>query len=310
MTPFAALLRALTGGRHRPKALHARARTDEWADQLARLGLPATAFDDLLALRSLHPHFHYRHFTKRKKGGGQRRIDEPDFKLKQVQREVIARHFGSAQAHPAAVAYREKRSVAHHVWPHAGAELLAVADVEDFFPSTHEARVGEWWRERVADGPARLLTLLTTYRGGLPQGAPTSPGLSNFVNRGLDERLARRAASAGAHFTRYCDDLLFSWPHDHGPPADFEGAVRTALHEFGYVLHPKKGWRVYRRRDEPEVTGLILTRHGGVRLPDRLRETMRRLGRSGDPGALERLAGYKGYEAMVRKRPLPREGEG
>jgi RNA-directed DNA polymerase len=307
VSPFAALLRALTGGRYSPKA-HARkakafSRGDEWGGLLARLGLPAGAFDDVLTAGSLHPHFHYRPFTKRKKDGGPRRIDEPDFKLKQVQREVITRYFGTEQPHAAAVAYREKKSVAHHVWPHAGAELLIAADVEDFFPGTHEARVEGWWRERVSDGAARLLTLLTTYRGGLPQGAPTSPGLSNLVNLGLDERLARRAASAGARYTRYCDDILFSWPHAEGPPADFETGVRAALHEFGYALHPKKGWRVYSRRDEPEVTGVILTRHGGVRLPDRMRETMRKLLWSEDPRDAERLAGYKGYEKMVRKRP-------
>jgi hypothetical protein len=79
--------------------------------------------------------------------------------------------------------------------------------------------------------------------------------------------------------------------------------VRAALHEFGYVLHPKKGWQIYDRRDEPEVTGAILTRSGGVRLPDRIRKVMRKLATSDDPHDAQRLGGYEGYEEMVTQSP-------
>src|SRR5262249_29394764 len=144
------------------------------------------------------------------KGGGRREIVEPDVRLKRVQRAIIDRYFRDEQPHPAAVAYRKKKSIADHAWAHAGAEILITADVADFFPATAAGRVEDWWRERVGDGLARLLTLLTTYRGGLPQGAPTSPGLSNFLNRELDGRLAERAGAAGACYTRYCDDMVFS----------------------------------------------------------------------------------------------------
>src|SRR5262249_28691608 len=147
------------------------------------------------------------------------------------------------------------------------------------------------------------LTRLTTLRGGLPQGAPTSPGLSNFINVELDALLARRAEAAGARYTRYCDDLAFSWPNGYGPPSDFERNVRTTLHQFGYALHPEKGWWVHQRRDEPEITGMILTRHGRVRLPERLRQEMQTLARSKEARDLQRLEGYRGYAAMVTHRP-------
>jgi hypothetical protein len=304
---LAPLLHALTGGRYpaptRASEADALKLGPEWGDLLIQLKLPPGAFQEMVAARSLHPHFHYRHFTKPKKDGGLRPIVEPDVKLKRVQREIIARYFRAEQAHPAAVAYRKKKSIADHIWPHAGAEILIAADVEDFFPSTRAERVEDWWRERDSDGLARLLTLLTTYQGGLPQGAPTSPGLSNFLNRELDERLALRSRAAGAHYTRYCDDMVFSWRAGQGPPSDFESGVRATLGAFGYQLHPKKGWRVYQRRDEPEITGVILTRRGSVRLPDHLRQAMASLEESDDPHDAERLAGYLGYEAMVQKRP-------
>jgi hypothetical protein len=299
-------LRALTGGRYRPPpvvAVDPLPLGAEWRPLLVQLGVPANVFREVLARSSLHPHFQYRRFSRPKKDGTLRQIAEPDVQLKRIQREIIARCLRAEQPHAVAIAYRPKRSVAHHVWGHAGAEVLITADVADFFPATSAGRVEDWWRGRFDAAAARLLTLLTTDRGGLPQGAPTSPPLSNLVNHELDERLARRSAAAGACYTRYCDDMVFSWPPGLGPPADFEAAVRAALHEYGYALHPRKGWRVYHRRDEPEVTGLILTRHGGVRLPEHLRRVMHTLRNSDDPHDADRLAGYRGYEAMVRKRP-------
>src|SRR5262249_46608645 len=155
---------------------------------------------------------------------------------------IVGHYFTTEQPHSAAVAYRPKKSIADHVWPHAGVQVLVTADVQDFFPSTREWRVLDWWQERVGEKMARLLTLLTTYRGELPQGAPTSPGLSNFRNVELDERLICRAALAGARYTRYCDDMVFSWALESGPPSDFENGVRATLHEYGYTLHPEKGW--------------------------------------------------------------------
>ena len=303
---FTPLWRTLSGGRSAPAPEVGDTALSFESDPtglILQLDIPPNALRDIVASGSLHPHFHYRRFHKRKRDGRPRELAEPDARLKRLQYEIVARSFGSEPSHPAAVAYQKGKSTANHVWAHAGAEILVTADIRDFFPNTRADRVEAWWRERTDTDSARLLTVLTTDRGGLPQGAPTSPGLSNFVNFELDARLERRAAAAGARYTRYCDDLAFSWPVGSCPLADFERGVRSALHEFGYALHPEKGWRVYQRSDEPEVTGAILTRTGRVRLPDRLLRAMRALARSADPRDLQRLEGYQGYAAMMTKRP-------
>jgi hypothetical protein len=303
---FGPLVRAWLSGRPRataPRTAGAFPFEADWTALLSQLRLPPSALGDVVVADSLHPHFHYRHFTKPKRDGGRREIAAPDTKLKRIQHEIIDRYYRSQEPHPAALAYRTGRSTADHAWAHAGAEILITADVQDFFPTTHAWRVADWWRTQVEDDLARLLTRLTTYRGGLPQGAPTSPGLSNLVNRDLDDRLTRRADAVGARYTRYCDDLAFSWRQGPGPPSDFEVGVRATLHEFGYALHPDKGWRIRYRRDEPDLVGVILTRHGGVRLPDELHQAMRALAGSDDPRALDRLAGYRGYAAMITRPP-------
>jgi hypothetical protein len=295
---FGPLLRALTGGRFPTQSGPA----TTGVSPLAISHLTSQAFADLLKTGSLYPHFHYRPFTRPKKDGTRREIVEPDARLKRVQREIVTRYL-QEEPHDAAIAYRRKKSVADHVWAHADADWLVTADVQDFFPSTSAGRVEDWWRQRVGDEPGRVLTLLTTFRGALPQGAPTSPTLSNLINFEMDEKLTNRAQLAGARYTRYCDDLVFSWRLGAVPPSDFETAVRATLSEFGYTLHPAKGWRLHSRLDEPEITGAILTRYGRVRLPERLRKKMRALERSSDPRDAQRLSGYMGYEEMIGKKP-------
>lgn len=298
---FVPLWRALMGKRPAAQRRPAFSFDASWSGTLARLQLPPHALAEVVMTGSLDPHFSYRRFSKRKKDGGFREISEPDAKLKRLQYAILRDHLDE-EPHPAAMAYRKGKSTANHVWPHVGAELLVTADVQDFFPSTREERIEDWWRERVDSDTARLLTILTTDRKGLPQGAPTSPALSNLVNRDLDERLSRRTALTGGRYTRYCDDLAFSWQRGL-PPSDFEAAVRAVLHEFGYALHPKKGWRVFHQlRGDPEVTGVILTRRG-VRLPEAMKQRIRRLAASDNPADARRLEGYAAYEATILRRP-------
>ncbi|MDX1992884.1 MAG: reverse transcriptase family protein [bacterium] len=269
---------------------------------------------DLLHRDSLHPRYRYRRFTQPKADGSERVLHEPDRELKAIQRDVLKYLLEPLPPHPAAVGYRRHKSIADHAWAHAGASVVILADVADFFPSTFAERVERWWREALrdkyaypneeldTDTAAHLMTLLTTYRGSLPQGAPTSPALSNLVNREMDERLERRAAQCNARYTRYCDDLAFSWRGHDRPPADFEAAVRGVLGEYGYTLHTEKGWRVYQGQDEPTITGVILKRGGTVDLPDEIKTTMRQLARSRDEYDAARLEGYRAYEAMVKRK--------
>jgi hypothetical protein len=256
---------------------------------------------DLLRHNRLHPHFHYRHFTKPKKDGSARQLAEPDAKLKKVQYAILKRYLQGEMFHPAALGFRRKKSIADHVWAHAGADLIITADIEDFFPSTTVWRIENWWQNQFpeSENAARLLTILTTYQGSLPQGAPTSPALSNLVNIRMDSRLENLVKQSGGRYTRYCDDMVFSWQGYPHVPADFERSARAILRENGYALHPQKGWRVYQRKDEPEITGVILNKHGTVSLPPAMKKLIQEMERRQNPADEARLAGYKGYEKMI-----------
>lgn len=258
---------------------------------------------ELVQRGRLKPNFHYRHFTQRKADGSKRHLSEPDPTLKAVQQRINRAFLRSASVHHCAVGYRRKLSVADHVWPHAGAQLIITADIQDFFPNTRAARVRDWWaRQYESQQAIQLATLLTTYHGSLPQGAPTSPALSNILNYELDQRLSRRTERSGGVYTRYVDDMVFSWRTRHRPPADFQQAVKATLHEFGYALHPSKGWQIYRADDEPEITGVILRQSGRVTVTDDMRQIIAELERTNPHG--QRLAGYRGFQDMVERYQL------
>lgn len=265
---------------------------------------------DALLRGELPPRYRYRHFTIAKKDGTRRHLAEPGIDLKAMQHTILAQFLEEERPHPAAIGYRKGLSIADHAWAHAGARTVVTADIQDFFPSTTRYRVRQFWRRfthwrlyppTLNDNEVQLLTNLTTYLGALPQGAPTSPALSNVVNRELDARLHRLATESGGHYTRYADDLVFSWQTRPRPPTDFAFVVRRTLREHGYRLHPRKGWGVFSRADEPEITGVVLTRDGGVDVPRAMRRLMDELARSDDLYDRARLAGYRGYRQMVRR---------
>ena len=263
--------------------------------------------DDISAIMEGHvlpKRLRYRHFTVPKKDGSERALMEPGATLKEVQKFIKGRYLSRPKVHPASLAFQSGLSIADHAWAHAGANIIITADIQDFFPNTHHWRVYEWWMQQTYWEPeAKFLTKVTTYRGGLPQGAPTSPALSNLVNHRLDTLLYQRTKRSGGTYTRYADDMVFSWPDGYSPPSDFEMSVRATIRQFEYTLHPRKGWHVWYRRDEPEVTGVILTKRGGVDVPDSMRAIMKTLKRTAKTEEQKRkLAGYEGYRKMIRRR--------
>jgi hypothetical protein len=165
--------------------------------------------------------------------------------------------------------------------------------------------VRRYFIEQVWRGESlRALIRLCVFRDGLPQGAPTSPCLSNLVNVRLDERLQLLARRARAVYTRYGNDLTFSWASDR-MPGGFTRAVEDALGSAGYEVQPRKGWRVSPARGRPVVTGVVLAGDGRLRVPWALSLQVWCLRlRSWWPGgedASARLRGYRGYTTMVSR---------
>lgn len=222
-------------------------------DQLAaRLGLTAS---ELIAVPIA-----YRPFQVPKRGGGYRDIRAPEPALRHVQRRIVRRLLQKVDAHPAALGFERGRSTVQNAALHAGRPVVLRMDVKDFFGSTGANRVGLLYANLGWDQQAtELLLRLTTHAGSLPQGAPTSPRLSNLVNRRLDERLTGFADQIGARYTRYADDLTFSFDRDVA--LTIHEAIRmtkSALADDGYVLHERRKLHIRRQHERQLVGGLVV----------------------------------------------------
>jgi hypothetical protein len=248
---------------------------------------------DLQELRHFQPK--YREFTIPKRSGGSRRILAPDDPTKQLQRKVLRRLLARLRAHPAATGFEHHKSIVTNARAHQGQAIVVRMDLVDFFPSTRADRLYRYfrrigWNRRAS----KTLLRLCTHQGGLPQGAPSSPRLSNLVNYRLDARLAGMAAWLGGVYTRYADDLTISLPEENcdadwiirsGPPPPFEmesnrdkvryllGFVRRVVGEEGYRLHRRKKLSVRRRHHCQMVTGLVVNHR--VNLPRATRRWLR-----------------------------------
>jgi len=197
--------------------------------------------------------------------------------------------------------------------PHIGQEVVVKLDIREFFPSIRAARIEQYFRKIGWNAEAALLlTKLCTHEGALPQGAPTSPRLSNLVNFKMDARLAGLAKSRRASYTRYADDMTFSFsrhevmtkvgPLPHDRFNDVISAVKVIAELEGYQLHTKKKLRIARRHDRQIVTGLVVNEK--VNLPRATRRRLRAIEhnlRAGKPTSISeaQLAGWKALRSMI-----------
>lgn len=245
----------------------------------------------------------YRSFSLAKRNGGRRQVAAPSGVLKKLQRRLLDKYLSGQEIHHAATAFRRGQSIASHAGRHLGQAIVVTVDLADFFPATSSARVRGWFLEQGWRGEAlRALMRLCVYQGGLPQGAPTSPVLSNLVNLPFDREMAELASRHGARFSRYADDLAFSW-NVGVEPTGFRCAAENCIERFGYRIQLSKGWRCQTAEELPEVTGLVL--NGSRLLPSRqVLKKIRRLRRWWrTPTKLERarMSGYRGFLRMLRR---------
>lgn len=280
--------RVAVAGRGRPVPLGVE-------DLAERLGIP---FDDLEATPIA-----YQAFDLTKRSGGLRRIHAPSDGLKQVQRHILRRLLARLPVHLAAVGFERDQSIVTNALRHVGRAVVVRMDIQEFFPNTTARRVEDYFLERGWNRPAsEELTRLCTYQDALPQGAPTSPRLSNLVNMKLDARLTALAESAGAVYTRYADDLTFSFAEDDARVNRVIRSTKRVLRDFGYTIHHRRKLHVRRDYEQQLVTGLVVNER--VNLPRATRRWLRAVEHHlarGRPASLsaEQMAGWRALRQMI-----------
>jgi len=272
---------------------------------------------------------HYHRFEIPKKTGGQRLISAPKPALAGAQRWVLANLLEKLEPDAAAHGFVARHSIVSNAAPHTGRQVVLNVDLKDFFPSISFRRVkGLFHKLGYSEHLSTVLGLLCTepprvpfeHEGKvyfvalgerrLPQGACTSPAITNAICRRLDRRLAGIARRHGFAYTRYADDLTFS-----GDLAQAAGrllrSVRGILQGEGLTENAAKT-RVMRRSRRQEVTGLTVNQ--SATLPRAARRALRALlhnvardglaaqNRGAHPNFAAHLRGLVAFACMVDPR--------
>lgn len=311
----------------------------------SKLALSIPRLRWLIYHREVDTGTHYVRWTVPKRSGkGRRLISAPKPDLKRAQSWVARNITEHLPVHGAAHGFLTGRSILTNAVVHAGARLIIKFDVRDFYPTVTFRRVKGLFRkagygEQVATVLALLCTecprdeieiggkkhYVATGPRSLPQGAPTSPSITNALCVRLDARLTGLAHKLGFRYTRYADDLTFSF-HGAGkiPVARLRKAVGDVVTDEGFVVHPGKT-RVMRSGGRQKVTGLVVNQAPDGRPEARVpRKVIRELraalhnrehGKPGKGESLEQLQGMaafvhmcdpaKGAEFMRRLAKLP-----
>ncbi len=248
------------------------------ADQAAVAKLAGVPLDELRSLMrpGTGKGSAYIEFDIPKAKGGSRRIAAPRDPLRKAQRKILDEILGKVPMHDACHGFVAKRSTVTNAKPHVGAAIVVKLDIRDFFPTVHYRRVvGLFQHLGYGDDVAKTLAGLTTYRpklgkvivwpGVLPQGAPTSPALANLACRRLDKRLDRLAAKYDATYTRYADDLTFSFAKQPDVALGrFLWWVDGICQQEGFNERPDKR-RILRNKHQQRVTGIVV--NAGIHVP-------------------------------------------
>ncbi len=261
------------------------------ADAAAALGLRVRQLRWLAFHTEAATRTHYVKFQVPKRSGGVRTLAAPQATLKRAQHWILENVVSKFPVTDPAHGFVPGRGILSNAGPHVGKAVVVNLDLADFFPSVVFPRVrAVFERHGYSGSVATVFALLctecprstATYAGttyevatgprGLPQGAPTSPGLSNQVARRFDKRLAGLAAKLGLAYTRYADDLTFSGGPEQAEKVGYLLArVRHLAAEEGFTVNEKKT-RVMRRNTAQTVTGVVVNEKPSVS-----RETIRRL---------------------------------
>ncbi|MCK6536216.1 MAG: trypsin-like peptidase domain-containing protein [Polyangiaceae bacterium] len=238
------------------------------------LDVPYWQFDWLV--RRAPTHARYRQFSIPKRRGGVRVIHAPTNSLKILQRKLLQVLSAVFRPRSSVMAFCAEGGIHKNAQAHVRRRWVLNVDLEDFFPTINFGRVRGMFHSKPYGVPlpaATALAQICCHGGQLPQGAPTSPIVSNMICARLDGELIRLAGRRKVSYTRYADDLTFStWmPGFPSTIARLEtGAtvlgpeITGILQSNGFTPNPQKV-RLQPRGSRQEVTGLIVNEFPNVK---------------------------------------------
>lgn len=202
-------------------------------------------------------HKHYRRFEVPKKGGGVRVIESPKVFLKVIQWFIADFVLPDLRVHSSVHSFKAQHSISTNAKPHERQKYVGNIDVKDFFGSITTDRVIHCLRENGFDQlEAVVLAKLCTHNDVLPQGAPTSPILSNSILFQLDTDASEHCSSQGLTYSRYADDITISGSDRNKIKVAFRH-ISSHLEKLGLKLNTGKT-RIASQSSQQRVTGVVV----------------------------------------------------
>tara|TARA_R110002049_G_scaffold309186_1_gene518208 strand:- start:22217 stop:23179 length:963 start_codon:yes stop_codon:yes gene_type:complete len=215
--------------------------------------------------------FLYKTYYVAKKSGGKREIAQPNRDLKAIQSWILRNILDKLSTSVHSKGFDIGTSILENALPHQGANYVLTLDLKDFFPSITANKVfGIFTSIGYNKKISAALTNLCTYKGRLPQGAPTSPKLANLVCSKLDSRIHGYAGPKGIVYTRYADDLTFSAQSaiKIQKTKDFIG---TIISDENLKINRSKT-KLCGTKRQKKITGLVVSQHNVGIGREKLRE--------------------------------------
>ncbi len=182
----------------------------------------------------------YVSFYMAKKSGAKRTIDAPNQELKGIQAWILRNILQNIEVHNSCHGFVKGRGIKTNAKQHLDKKYVCRLDLKDFFPSIDVTRVKQVF-ENYTNNPssAEILARLCTFQSYLPQGAVTSPALSNIVFIECDKSIEDVCGAKRIIYTRYADDLTFS---SNNRVRIFKtiSSVKEIIHENGFQINNGK----------------------------------------------------------------------
>jgi len=212
---------------------------------------------EYLKRAAVYTNYYYRDFFITKKNGKLREISEPLPSLKDIQIWILKNILSNIEVNNFAKAYRKKVGLRDNLKFHKDQPKVLTLDIRDFFTSIKIESVQQIFRTLGYSAYlSNLMAKLCCKNNSLPQGAPTSPYLSNIFFKTTDESISNYCIKNKIKYTRYADDLTFSGDFNTKELLDF---VSLELDTIGLVLNNKKT-RLMKPGTRQIVTGIVVNK--------------------------------------------------
>ena len=155
----------------------------------------------------------YRSFKIKKRSGGYRQICAPNFQLKVLQKWILTNILEKEKISSSATAFiKNCNGIKQNALIHKNNKFIFEIDLKDFYPSISDYMVKKMFLDLgYSKFESNILSSICTYKKELPQGGITSPYISNLVFKNLDEKIEEFCISRNIKYSRYADDLTFSF---------------------------------------------------------------------------------------------------